>query len=88
MHNSNCQLQQVTLSGEILLEYKYYVIGFVPADVVHLKRDVWFSQLGSEQISSVEQFLLECACAFIVGGDGVKRGNCASGACIKKEKGI
>jgi len=101
MHNSNRQLNQVTLSGEILLESKYYVIGFVPADVVHLKREVWFSKLDSEQISSIERFLSEyagmhaqsCACSVcsrysLWVGDGVKRGNCASGACIKKEKGI
>jgi len=47
MHNSNRQLYQVTLSGETLLECKFYVIGFVPADVVHLKREVWFKKLDS-----------------------------------------
>jgi len=57
MHNSNRQLRQITLSGEVLLEYKYYVLGFVPADVVRLEKDVWFRKLGSEQISSIEQFL-------------------------------
>jgi len=57
MHNSNRLLQQVTLSGEALLEYKFYVIGFVPADVVRLEKDVWFRKLGSEQIFSIEQFL-------------------------------
>jgi hypothetical protein len=56
MHNSNRPLQQVTLGGEPLQEYKYYVLGFVPADVVRLKKAVWFSKLGSEEISSVEQF--------------------------------
>jgi len=57
MHNSNRQLRQVTLSGEILEEYKFYFIGFVPADVVRLKEDVWFSKLDSNQIDSIEQFL-------------------------------
>jgi len=57
MHNSNRHLRQVTLSGEVLLEYKFYVIGFVPADVVRLKKDVWFSKLNSEQVDSVDQFL-------------------------------
>ena len=57
MHNSNRQLRQVTLSGEVLIEYKFYVTGFVPADVVRLKKDVWFSKLSSDQISSVERFL-------------------------------
>lgn len=57
MHNSNRKLRQVTLSGETLIEYRYYVIGFVPADVVRLKRSIWFSKLNSEQKSSIEQFL-------------------------------
>jgi len=57
MHNSNRPLQQVTLSGETLLEYKFYVIGFVPADVVHLNKDVWFKKLDSDQVSSVDKFL-------------------------------
>jgi hypothetical protein len=38
MHNSNRQLRQVTLSGEVLLEYRYCVIAFVPTDVVKLKK--------------------------------------------------
>ena len=62
MHNSNRQLQQVTLSGETLLEHKYYVIGFVPADVVRLEKDVWFADLDSAQIRSVDQFLLGQSC--------------------------
>jgi len=57
MHNSDRRLRQVTLSGEVLLEYKFCVIGFVPADVVRLKKDVWFRKLSSEQVGSVEQFL-------------------------------
>jgi len=62
MHNSDRRLRQVTLSGEVLLEFRYYVIGFVPADVVHLKEDVWFCKLSSEQISLVEQFLGSSEC--------------------------
>jgi len=57
MHNSNRQFRQVTLSGEVLLEYKFYVIGFVPGDVIRLKEDVWFSKLDSRQTPAVEQFL-------------------------------
>jgi len=57
MHNSNRQLRQVTLSGEILQECKFFVLGFVPADVVRLKKNVWFSRLNSEQVDSVDQFL-------------------------------
>lgn len=65
MHNSNRPLRQVTLSGKILVqESKFYALGFVPADVVRLKKDVWFSKLDSEQISSVEQFLAEHTCLY------------------------
>ena len=56
-HNSNHRTQQTTLKGEIIQEYGYYLLGFVPADVVRLKKDVWFGQLGDEQIESVENFL-------------------------------
>ena len=56
-HNSNHKTQQITLKGEIVQEYTYYVLGFVPAEVVRLKKDVWFSKLGGEQIKSIEQFL-------------------------------
>jgi len=38
-HNSNHKTQQITLDGEIVQEYRYYVLGFVPADVVRLKKD-------------------------------------------------
>jgi len=58
MHNSNRQLCQVTLTGDILVqEYRFYVLGFVPANVVRLKKEVWFCKLISEQVDSVEQFL-------------------------------
>ena len=56
-HNSNYKIQQVTLTGEIIQEYTYYVLGFVPADVVRLKKEVKFSKLCDEQIKSVEKFL-------------------------------
>jgi len=58
MYNSNHQLRQVTLAGGILVqEYSFYVLGFVPADVVRLKEDVWFEKLDSEQVKSVDKFL-------------------------------
>jgi len=56
-HNSNHKTQQTTLKGEIIQEYVYYVLGFVPADVVRLKKEVKFSKLCDEQIKSVEKFL-------------------------------
>jgi len=45
------------LEGEIVQEYIYYVLGFVPADVVRLKNDEWFGRLNNEQIKSVEKHL-------------------------------
>ena len=58
MHNSNCQLRQVTLEGGILVqEYTFYVLGFVPADVVRLEKDVWFCELVRDQIIRVEEYL-------------------------------
>jgi hypothetical protein len=56
-HNSNHKTQQTTLEGEIVQEYTYYVLGFVPGDVVKLKNDVWFSKLNNEKISAVEKYL-------------------------------
>ena len=59
MHNSNRQLRQVTLSGEVLLEFKFCVIGFVPAHVVRLKKDIWFRKLNGDEVTLVEVFFAE-----------------------------
>ena len=56
-HNSNQKTQQITLEGKIVQEYVYYVLGFVPADVVRLKSNIWLSKLNDEQLTSVEKFL-------------------------------
>ena len=56
-HNSNYKIKQTTLKGEVIQEYVYYLMGFVPADIIQLKKEVWFSNLSSEQITSVEKFL-------------------------------
>ena len=56
-HNSNHKTMQITLEEKIVEDYTYYLLGFVPADVVRLKKDAWFSKLSNEQIISVEQFL-------------------------------
>ncbi|UCE15596.1 MAG: hypothetical protein JSV12_06905 [Candidatus Bathyarchaeota archaeon] len=57
LHNSNRQLRQITLSGEIIQEEKFHVIGFVPADVIRLNKDIWFKKLDSDQVSSIDKFL-------------------------------
>jgi len=59
MHNSNQKTHQTTLKGEIIQEYTYYVLGFVPADVVRLKKKVWFCELDREQIVKVEEYLCD-----------------------------
>jgi hypothetical protein len=56
-HNSNHKIQQITLEREIIQEYTYYVLGFVPADIIHLKKDIWFSKLAHEQLRTVEKYL-------------------------------
>ena len=56
-HNSNHKTQQITLKGEIVQEYTYYVLGFVPTEVVQLKKDVWFSKLNVEQIRIMEKVM-------------------------------
>jgi hypothetical protein len=48
---------QSTLTGEALDEEKFHVIGFVPADILSFKREVWFSKLEKTQIIAVEEYL-------------------------------
>ena len=56
-YNSNHKNQQITLEGELVREYVYYVLGFVSADIIRLKNDVWFLKLSNEQIDLVEKEL-------------------------------
>jgi len=49
--------RQTTLSGGALEDEKFHVLGFVPADVLSFRKEVWFSKLDSTQISLVEEFL-------------------------------
>ena len=57
MHNSNQRLHQMTLLGTIMEEEKFYLIGFVPASVIRLKINIWFTKLDRAQMDSVDQFL-------------------------------
>jgi len=57
MYNSNKHMIQVSLFGKVLPEEKFYLLGFVPADVVGLKKDIWFAALNSEQVESFDQYL-------------------------------
>jgi len=58
-HNSHHKTQQITLKGEIIQEYTYYCLCFVPADVVRLKKDFWFSKVSNEQITLAGKYLQE-----------------------------
>ncbi|MCW3985975.1 MAG: protein rep [Candidatus Bathyarchaeota archaeon] len=57
LHNSNRKQLQSTLTGEIIQDEKFVVLGFVPADVVRLKREIWFKKLDMQQITSVDEYL-------------------------------
>ena len=57
LYNSNQKTKQITLQGEIIQEYAYYLLGFVPANVIRLKEDKWFTKLDNEQIKSIEKIL-------------------------------
>ena len=56
-HNSNHKTQQITLEGEIIQEYHYYVLGFLPEEVIKLKRKIWFTKLTIDQIISAKLFI-------------------------------
>jgi len=43
----------------LVQECKFYVLGFVPVDVVRLKKDVWFRKLDTELAELVHQYLAE-----------------------------
>lgn len=57
LHNSNLKTQQITLTGEIIKDEKFIVQGFVPADVIRLKREVWFMKLDRELVKFVDEYL-------------------------------
>ena len=57
LHNSNHTWHQTTLSGEIIELEKFVVIGFVPADVVRLKKGNWFTKLDPKCIREVAEHL-------------------------------
>ena len=59
LHNSNKKLVQVTLSGEVIAEERFCLLGFVSAEVIGLKKDVWFALLDSDQLDSLNAYLAE-----------------------------
>ena len=59
LHNSNKKFVQVTLSGEEILEEKFFILGFVLGKDVKLDKRIWFVLLDPEQISLVDSALRE-----------------------------
>jgi len=59
LHNSNKHTAQTTLNGEIILEEKYYLLGFVKGDNLQIKENIWFIILNSKQINLLTDCLKE-----------------------------
>jgi hypothetical protein len=59
LHNSNKESVQTTLLGEILPEERFYLLGFVSAEVILINKFVWFTQLVSNQIDALNKYLVE-----------------------------
>ena len=57
LHNSNKKLVQTTLKGEIIPEEPFCLLGFVPAEVILIKKDIWFTKLNTEQIDALNKYL-------------------------------
>ena len=57
LHNSNKKTVQTTLSGDIIPEEKYYLLGFVPATTLEPYLNSWFSKLIPKQISAINAYL-------------------------------
>jgi hypothetical protein len=57
LHNSNKKMVQVTLTGKIIEEEGFVLLGFVGSDVLELDKDCWFAMLTSKQIDSVNKSL-------------------------------
>jgi len=57
LNSSKREPIQVTLLGEIIEENKFYVLGFVSAEVLGFRKEVWFMKSKYEQIDSVEESL-------------------------------
>ena len=64
LHNSNKKLVQITLTEELLPEERFFVLGFVPIEIVKLKENVWFTLLDSNQINSLSSHFAEMKSKF------------------------
>jgi hypothetical protein len=57
LHNSNKKLVQITLLGEVVIEEKFHLLGFVNNDIISLDKDVWYTLLDSDQVNSLNEYL-------------------------------
>ena len=57
LHNSNRPLVQVTLSGEELVEERFFLLGFVAGKDIKIEENVWFSELTVFQICLLDEVL-------------------------------
>jgi hypothetical protein len=59
MHNSNKPMIQITLTGEIIPEEKFHLLGFVSGQDLYIETNVWFIILNSKQLDLLTDCLKE-----------------------------
>ena len=59
MHKSNKKTVQATLSGGILAEEIFYLLGFVSAEVIKVEKNFWFIRLTAEKIAFLNKYFSE-----------------------------
>jgi hypothetical protein len=59
LHNSNKPTAQTTISGEIILEEKYFLLGFIKGKDLQIEENIWFTKLNSRQLSLLTDCLKE-----------------------------
>ena len=59
MHKSNKKTVQATLSGGILAEERFYLLGFVSAEVIKVEKNFWFIRLTAEKIAFLNKYFSE-----------------------------
>jgi hypothetical protein len=57
LHNSNKKMVQTRLVGKSLVPEKFFLIGFVVAEVIGVKKECWFDIFNSDQIKSLNRFM-------------------------------
>jgi hypothetical protein len=55
LHNSNKKTLQTQLSGEIIPEEKFFLLGFVSSRILNLNSNEWFIILKPEQIAAADK---------------------------------